>query len=692
MPRYRGKLYLTAEMKDEYSISALWPDIGHLDITMGSTYNYITQSQYQVFTIEEQNVQYGAWNTTKIVTYQQGLWDAFGSTISGASASTFFDTNPKITPTLTMQAIIEECGLNYDSDKGQFFDYRNSTLVGNPNAKIYNPFIIGKKPNSNTYICLCFVYNGSYETSINIGVELRAYTETRDAQGNRVSWDYGSQTQPGAIFSGSFPDTTTSGTFDYVGKGERSEFTNICLASGYWGSLKGRFIVFGVNDSGEPQVPINNETGRKFSVIFISDTCFSDELEEIPDYGPEPEGTGTDGFKKSDVSKSGNSATMLSDNNPYGLNNAQTGHVILGKTNYYQLLGSIFGRNFQGSYNGTPNITDPNTQGIGYNPYEVNDYYAGQGLLAPEQYQSGETQSSSRSLSDSLGITKEIREAMTSAILSIQIFPDLFTGYSDSISTIAGYSLNSTISCSAVSNEIVYFDTYATITRPYASFIGYEPFTSVSIFAPFIGVINISPSVLFDADTNRYGSANVRLHYIIDSLTGLCSCEVRIGNPEYTYCVKQGCCSSSIPIIGSGKSGEGTKNLLSGFSSITGGLMSFASGNIFGGAYGLATGAMQMMRGEAMSPLTTPIVGSSTANIAALLSPKTPMWFMSYKNPAMPQPNEYDSILGGMTNQHGTISHFSGYCEFYDVNLSSVTATQAVKDQILQRLRGGVIV
>ena len=686
MPKYRGRLYLSALMDDENSVNPLWPDIGSVDIPFQGSPSYGAYSNYQVYTVEGESVPYFAWQTQQNTTNCTNLWEAFGGTMKGCSGSVVYaPTGAIVTPTANIEGLTFETGKVYNTTTKQFTDKINQ----NSNTVVNNPFIIGKIPNSSNFIALCFTNNDQQA-----GLDLCTYTETRNAAGERTSWSYG---RGYSIFSGTVPGTTNTPFYSSgatsAARPVNSQFNRIGFASGKWGSTKGRFVFLGMDDSGDIQTPPNTST-RYFVWVFISETCFSAPLEEVPEYGPEPESTGADGFKKSEVGKSGTSQATLSDYSPYGLNNAQTGHVILDKTTYFLLLGSIFGRNFTGSFSGAPDVTDPNTQGVGYNPYEVNGYYAGEGLLSPENYQSGETQSSTRSIYDSLGISKEVREAMTAAILSAQIFPAVFTGNAGSISTIAGYGIKTTISCTEISPEIVDFDTAAVIPRPYASFIGYEPYVNVSIFAPFIGVINISPSVLFDAPIGdaRPNSASVRLHYLIDSLTGLCSCEVRIGNPEYTYCVKQGCCASNIPVIGSARSGEGTKSMIAGLASITGSLISFASGNVVGGATGFAGGAIQLMRGEALEPMTAPIIGSSSANLAALLSPKTPYWTMSYKNPAMPQPIEYDDILGGMTNQHGSVGSFGGFCQFYDVNLSAVSANQAVKDQILARLRAGVII
>ena len=137
-------------------------------------------------------------------------------------------------------------------------------------------------------------------------------------------------------------------------------------------------------------------------------------------------------------------------------------------------------------------------------------------------------------------------------------------------------------------------------------------------------------------------------------------------------------CAASIPIVGAAKTGAAAKGIISAVSSI----MSGGVGGVFGAAESLTEGLT--------APATAPIIGGSSANIAAILSKRTPTWHMTYKVPAMPNPSNYAPILGGMTNQKGTVGSYSGFCQFYDADLSAVSAPQEVKEQILQQLKQGV--
>ena len=295
-------------------------------------------------------------------------------------------------------------------------------------------------------------------------------------------------------------------------------------------------------------------------------------------------------------------------------------------------------------------------------------------------------------VNQALGINQEIRQEMCDAVLSLNIFPRYFSGASGTISTLSGYQLKNPIPCTVIGNTIVETTFSANIPMPSDSFISFEPYVNIHLFLPYIGNVAISPSVLFEnVERMSYNGYPVNLIYNIDAYTGLVSCEVRIGD-NYTYCVKQGNCASPIPLIGAGRNGQSERSILSGLASIAASPIAFATGNVSGGVNSLIEGFSDIKKGQETLDYNQPLIGVSSANIAAMLSPTQPFWVMTYKKACMPEPSEYKGILGNMRNKYATVGSCTGITTFYDVNLSAVNATQAVKEQILAKLRSGVII
>ena len=565
----------------------------------------------------------------------------------------------------------------------------NYTITDNKSqsdtTKVPNAFFISKhdgtSPTEANYDGSCIVLqiheNSPYPTTEGVaaavGVRILQYGQNPSpSEGERTQWDYFTSSAQ-QLYSLSISQHNDS-LYTNIG------FAKITLPWGENGeNIKFVAVVGNFDDNGEFQ-PTN--TGYTGCIMLFPEELWTDS-QRIPDpYAPEPEGNPETGFDIADLPRTATGYSSLTDRSPYGLNSSDTGHVYLSSANYSKLIASIFGRNFTGDYGGTQSITDANIQGQSYTEFQKIVEYTKSAMnntvldIAADM--------AVNSLAESLGITEKIRNAMIDGILNAHIFPAVFSGSSAPITTLSGYDLKTTVAANAISPEIAEANFSATIPRPSTSFLGYEPYTKITIFAPFIGSIEVPASVLFnggitgavDKQNTRPDSGTVGLYYQIDSYTGLCSCQVYLNGNFYTE--RQGMCAASIPIVGAAKTGAAAKGIISALSSI----MSGGVGGVFGAAESLTEGLT--------APATAPIIGGSSANIAALLSKRTPVWHMTYKVPAMPNPSNYAPILGGMTNQKGTVGSYSGFCQFYDADLSAVSAPQAIKEQILQQLKQGV--
>lgn len=549
-------------------------------------------------------------------------------------------------------------------------------------TKINNAFFISKRgeiPTGKEAASIFLQINGgTYDATEgawnSVGFWIGRYAQSPDYDGgSRSAWWYYTGTYD------AYPEVDVS-------QKNNSLYTNIGLfrVTMPWGAdgADAKFIAVVGNYNDDGNFPAEDADANKGSIMLFPEILWTDSQRDPDPYAPEPEGNPETGFDMGDVPQTKTGYTSLTNTSPYGLNSADTGHVYLSSAAYSKFVASIFGRNFTEDYSGAQSIKDDTVQGTQYSEWEKMVITAKRAVDATYAKLSEEI--AGPSLHDALGITEKIRNAMIDGILCAHIFPSVFSGSSAPITTLSGYDLKTTVAANAISPEIVEPSFSVTIPQPSESFLGYEPYVKITVFAPFIGNIDIPASVLFNAGitgavskTNtRPKSGTVVLQYQIDSYTGLCSCQVYL-NGNF-YCERQGCCAADIPIVGAARTGAASKGIISAVSSI----MSHGIG-------GAASAAGALIEGFT-SPATAPIIGGSSANIAALLSKRTPTYWLTYKVPSMPNPSNYAPILGGMTNQKGTVGSYSGFCQFYDADLSAVSATQAVKEQILRELKTGV--
>lgn len=477
-----------------------------------------------------------------------------------------------------------------------------------------------------------------------------------------------------------------------------SQFTNMGFASVTmpWGEdgapVRYIAVICGFDDSGN--FPAQDADIYKGCAMLIPEEYWFDNPEEFDPYSPDPEESGEDIWHVGDVNSETIGLTSPTEFNPYGFNDSNTGHVSLSKANYAKFLGCLFGKSFTGTVPSLENIDDTSVVGDQGNVF---DSVVGTAVSVLEQVQATGVKADYISgVADSLGALEKIRQTMLEGVLSATITPAIFNGPDGTIGTVTGYKLNTSIPCKVITNTMQTFEFSANIVAPIDSFLAYEPYTTCQIFAPFVGEIDISPSVLFDNqlvnnedgviyDARRQGST-VTLKYICDSYSGTVNCKVAI-NGSF-YCERSGSISSDLPIVGTVKTGAAGKGVL-------GGLTSLFTGFLTGGPAVAAAGAVNAVKSMYegfTSPQEKVVMASSSSNSAPMFSQRTPMYRLTYKIPAMPNIKEYSKSIGGMVNQIKTIGSFNGMCQFYNANLSTVNATQAVKEQILNDLREGVII
>ena len=237
-----------------------------------------------------------------------------------------------------------------------------------------------------------------------------------------------------------------------------------------------------------------------------------------------------------------------------------------------------------------------------------------------------------------------------------------------------GY-LDSGVSANVVSSQYTTVDCGTiNLLEKFGNVFDYAPYTSVGLYLPFIGVVNLNV-----ADVMR-ASLNVVYHF--DVLTGAIYVEVKVirdsgnGGTIYTY---SGNGASQYPLSSGSYMG-----IVSGIMSIAGGI----AGTIASGG-----AAMPLLMGAASSAMNMHTnverSGSITGNAGAM-GAKIPYLIISRPQTAMA--DNYSKYTGIPANQEMRIGSASGFCKFLTVHLTNITATDAEKTELQDLFESGVLI
>lgn len=274
---------------------------------------------------------------------------------------------------------------------------------------------------------------------------------------------------------------------------------------------------------------------------------------------------------------------------------------------------------------------------------------------------------------------KNLRFDPLSAIVSLHMIPITFTGSTQNELSIA---LTRLFVTNHATDSRIKDMTVGTVDIPeyYGNRLDYTD-TQASIFLPYIGDYPL------DLQDVQGGSVTVR--YRIDIATGDCIAFV-LGTDRrgLTTMSKEykGNCAWKIPVSGSDNGGAG---LLSALSSMIGGGVSLATGNVVGGASGIIGGLVEATTAKVNS--TSPSVQGSASSMGVL----TP--YIKIYRAAQARPDTYAQITGDVSQIGGTVTATSdgypitGFAAFDDVELT-VQATDQEIAEIRTLLKGGIYI
>lgn len=239
--------------------------------------------------------------------------------------------------------------------------------------------------------------------------------------------------------------------------------------------------------------------------------------------------------------------------------------------------------------------------------------------------------------------------------------------------TIVVGRLDSGVPTALVTQQYVYLDCGTVdLGEQFANVFDYAPYTGVSLYLPFIGIVGLSTS-----DVMR-GSVNVT--YGVDVFTGACLATVTVTRDGNTVGLYQysGVASVSYPLTGAQNSG-----LLSGLLGIAAGIGSVATGNVVGGAATIATSAV----GAATTHMGRSGGFSGNAGAMGLKVP-----YLIVERPQTMVASTFPDQEGYPTNYSATLGEYTGFVRCRALHTDGIPATAQELEEIRQALASGVIV
>lgn len=243
---------------------------------------------------------------------------------------------------------------------------------------------------------------------------------------------------------------------------------------------------------------------------------------------------------------------------------------------------------------------------------------------------------------------------------------------SGSANIVCGY-LDSGVSAAKVSAQYTSIDCgTVNLSEYFGNVFDYDPYTKVSAYLPFIGVVPLK--------TSEVMRASINITYGVDVITGACLAKIKVmrdgaGAILYSY---GGSCACHYPISSGSYSG-----IISGvLTAATGIAASVATGNPLAAAAGVVSGASHIRA-------TVQHSGGFTGCSGAM-GPKIP--YIIIERPQTKMANGYEAFEGVPQNEVVSIGSCSGYARFSEVHVMSSRAYDSELSEIETLLKNGVLI
>lgn len=221
--------------------------------------------------------------------------------------------------------------------------------------------------------------------------------------------------------------------------------------------------------------------------------------------------------------------------------------------------------------------------------------------------------------------------------------------------------INQTFECSFGTKEIGEF---------YHNVLDYAPYTSVQIYLPYIGFV--------DLDTNEVMNSRITLKYRFDVFTGMCLARLFVNRNGVTHELYnfEGNSAVHIPLTG--------RDFTNAIAPMLSGAVGLIGGAATGNPVAMALGAKNMIGNSANVKRS----GSLSSN-TGVLGQQTP--FILVNRPKAYNAASYNSYYGYPSNWTVTLSSCSGYTRCKDMHLDALSCSDQEREEIEVLLREGVI-
>lgn len=207
----------------------------------------------------------------------------------------------------------------------------------------------------------------------------------------------------------------------------------------------------------------------------------------------------------------------------------------------------------------------------------------------------------------------------------------------------------------------------------FGNFLDYEPFTTASLYIPYVGIVPIS--------TADFMGQTISCKMVVDITTGSCTAIVFANAIPIIY--KNGNIGVEIPMTGT-NSAEYASRIMGGLTS---------------GSTDVALGAASKSVGQVVSGVGSIVdsalsVNNTMYNTAGSSSPACGIWqpqncYFIIQRPVPIVPENYGHTVGYACNYQSKISDCSGYTQTYNVDVSSINAPESEKNAIAEILNSG---
>lgn len=220
----------------------------------------------------------------------------------------------------------------------------------------------------------------------------------------------------------------------------------------------------------------------------------------------------------------------------------------------------------------------------------------------------------------------------------------------------------------------------------YNSYLDYEPYTSIDIYIPYIGVrpLNVSQVVGHTLCIGYYVDLNTQ------QITALLGLDGQYGNLGQVLTQYVGSIGVQAPLSGTSAQDmirnivTQTSGLITGIGAIAGGVMGANPALL---SAGVAKTSNELLGGGH----TAPSYYGSLSPVSGLFTPQ--IAYLIINRPRQAIPAAYLSQQGFSSSFSGKVSEFSGYLECTSVNLSSGnTMTEQEQNEINRLLTGGIYI